>query len=222
MKKETILKLLPIAAMTFIIIFFGAAISRISIEDILNLAPANFLLAALLVWALYLLKSISIVFPILVLYISVGAIFPLAAAIFVNTVGLFVCITAPFFIGRFSGKGVIDALAAKYPKAKQLSGFSSQNAVFSSYILRIINLLPGDLVSMVLGASGMAYLPYCVGSMLGLLPVMVPAVLVGKNIDDPLSPSFLVPFAIILVISLISAFVYSRWQKHKKRGGGDA
>lgn len=217
MKKETILKCLPLAAMALIIVFFGAAISQISIADILNLAPKSFLLAALLVWGLYLLKSVSVVFPLMVLYISVGAIFPVVPALAVSAVGLLICITVPFFIGRFSGTEAVSKLTEKYPKAKKISDFSSDNAVFTSYILRIINLLPGDIVSMVLGASGMPFSPYCIGSMLGLLPVMIPAVIAGQNIEDPLSASFLVPFAIMAALSLCSALVYAKLQKRKKK-----
>lgn len=217
MKKGNLLKMLPLAAMVLIIVFFGAALKKISIDDILNLAPHNYLLAALMVWGLYALKSISVVFPLLVLYVSVGAIFPTIPALLVNTAGLLLSITIPFYIGRFSGASAVEALTSKYPKARQLSDYSTKNAVFSSYLLRIINLLPGDIVSMVLGASGMAYPAYSVGSMLGLLPVMIPAVLVGQNLQDPLSPRFLLPFAAMVVLSLASALWYSRRQKKNKK-----
>ncbi|MEG0018170.1 MAG: VTT domain-containing protein [Hydrogenoanaerobacterium sp.] len=218
MKKEKFLKLLPLIAMALIIIFFGAAIKNISTKDILSFAPKNLVLAAFLVWGLYLLKSVSVVFPLLVLYVSVGAMFPVLPAICINTVGLLLCITLPFFIGRFSGSEVVSSLTKKYSRVGQLSQFSLQNAVFSSYFLRIINLLPGDIVSIVLGASGMPYRSYCVGSMLGLLPVMIPAVLVGQNLSNPFSVGFLVPFVVILVISLASALLYSRWQKkHREK-----
>ena len=107
-------------------------------------------------------------------------------------------------------------LVARYPKARKLSDFSTDNAVFCSYLLRVVNLLPGDLVSMVLGASGMGYLPYTVGSLLGLCPVMVPAVLMGQNLAEPFSPQFWVPLVAIVLISLISSLLYNRYQKRKR------
>lgn len=213
--KEKLLRCLPLVAMALIIVLFGATLREITIEDILNFSPDNLLLAALVVLGLYALKSVSVVFPLMVLYISVGAMFPLLPAMFINCAGLLVCITIPFYIGRFSGSEVVGKLITKYPKAQKISDYSSENSVFFSYLLRIINLLPGDVVSMVLGASGMNFFAYAIGSMLGLLPVMIPAVIVGQNLDEPLSAGFWIPFVVIAVLSLASSLVYNRFRKRK-------
>ncbi|WP_312644206.1 VTT domain-containing protein [Hydrogenoanaerobacterium sp.] len=217
MKKEKVLKYLPLMAMALIIVLFGATLKKISIQNILSITPDNYLLAALTILGLYALKSVSVVFPLLVLYIAVGAIFPMLPAVLLNTVGLLICISIPYFIGRFSGSEAVSKLVEKYPKARQMSEYSSKNAVFLSYLLRVINLLPGDVVSMVLGASGMEFTSYTVGSMLGLLPVMIPAVLVGRSIENPLSLQFVVSFAAMIIISLGSTIWYNRRQKRKKR-----
>ena len=216
MKKETILKLLPFAAVVLIVVFFGATLSSVSIEDILHLTPDSYLLAALTFLGLYAVKSVSIVFPLVVLYLAAGAVFPLGGALLVSLLGLWLCVTIPFCIGRFSGREAVEKLAARYPKAQKLSDFFTGNAVFCSYLLRVVNLLSGDLVSMVLGASGMGYLPYTVGSLLGLCPVMVPAVLMGQNLAEPFSPQFWAPLVAIVLISLISSLLYNRYQKRKR------
>lgn len=215
--KEKLLKYLPLAAMALIVVLFGATLRKISMEDILNAVPDNMLLSVAAILALYAIKSVSIVFPLMVLYVSVGALFPVLPAILINAAGMLLCITIPFFIGRFSGREAVDKLVGKYPKAQKISDYSCENTVFFSYLLRIINLLPGDLVSMLLGASGMNYFAYGVGSMLGLVPVMIPAVLVGQNIDQPLSVAFLLPFGVIVLLSLASSIFYNRYRKRKQK-----
>lgn len=219
-KKEKLLRLLPPLAMVLIIAFFGATLRKVSLADIVSLAPDNYFLCFLLVLGLYALKSLSVVFPLLVLYISVGALFPLPLALLVNILGLFVCVTLPFLIGRFSGQEVVGRLIAKYPKAGRLTEYSTENAAFLSYLLRVINLLPGDLVSMALGAANTPFLQYAAGSLLGLLPVMIPSVLLGQNLDNPFSPQFLISFAAIAVVSLLSTVLFNRWQKKKRHGTG--
>lgn len=215
-RRDRFLKYLPLFAIVLMLVLFGATLSRISIDDIINLSPENYVLSVLMILGLYALKSISVVFPLMVLYISTGAILPTWLALVVNAVGLLICVTIPFCIGRFSGAEAVGRLTAKYPKAQRLADFSSQNTVFFSYLLRIINLLPGDLVSMLLGAANLPFLPYAAGSMLGLLPVMIPAVLVGQNLDNPLSAGFILPFVAMVGISLLSTVLYNRHLKKKK------
>lgn len=216
-QKDRWLRLMPIIAMALIILLFGSALRKISLQDILSYVPGNLFLAALALWGLYALKSISVVFPIVVLYLSAGALFDTGWGILVSLVGLLICITIPFFIGRFSGSDAVGRLVAKHPKAAKISEYSNENSVFFSYLLRVVNLLPGDLVSMTLGACGMPYLPYATGSLLGLVPVMIPTVVIGGNLDNPFSARFLIPFAVIVAISLASSLFYNRWQRRKKQ-----
>lgn len=217
MKRETLLKLLPPAAMVLIIVLFGGALRSVSLSDILSLAPDSYLLCFLLLVGLYALKSLSVVFPLLVLYVSAGALFPLPLALLTNAVGLFVCICIPYFVGRFSGREAVSRLLARHPKAARLSDYSMENALLFSYLLRVVNLLPGDLVSLMLGAAGTPFFRYAAGSMLGLLPVMIPATILGKNLDDPLSVEFIVSFAAIAVVSLVSTLLLRRYEKRKQK-----
>lgn len=217
MNREKLLKYLPLVAMAAIVVFFGAALKRISINDILSIAPHNYVLASLTILGLYAVKSVSVVFPLLVLYIAAGAMFPTLYAILLSAAGLFICIAIPYYIGRFSGSEAVGKLVKKYPKAQQLSDYSEKNGVFLSYLLRVVNILPGDIISMLLGASGMDFRTYAVGSILGLLPVMIPAVLVGKNLENPTSMQFILPFAVMIIISLASTVLYNRYKKRNRK-----
>lgn len=216
-RRDTILKYLPLLAIAGFLLLFGATLRSVSFEDILSFVPQNQLLAAVTLLALYALKSISIVFPLMALYISAGAIFPWWMAILINCAGLFVSITIPYYIGRFSGREAVERLIRKRPGAHKLWQYSTENTVFFAYLLRIINILPGDLVSMAMGASNIRYRDYAIGSMLGLLPTMIPAVFVGGNLEDPLSARFVIPFFLIVAISLISSIFYNRYEKRQRQ-----
>ncbi len=133
-------------------ILFGRYFRGITIEDILNFVPGSLPLAALVFMGIYAVKSVTVVFPLLVIYVSVGMIFPPFWAVAVNLCGLAVTVSIPYWIGRVSGSGAVERLVSRYRRAEQLSRFGARSGLFLSYLLRIINLLPGDLVSMYLGA----------------------------------------------------------------------
>ena len=162
---------------------------------------------------LYAVKSLSVVFPLLVLYVSAGVMFPIPAAIAVNLIGLFLCITLPYLIGRFSGRELADRLRDKYPKIARMDTLKRDNELFFAFFLRVINLLPDDIVSMVLGATKMKYGRYAAGSLLGLFPTMLAATFMGESILKPFSPTFLLSAGATVVISVVSFLVWRRTSK---------
>ena len=92
-----------------------------------------------------------------------------------------------------------------------------QNGVLVSYPLRVVSILPGDIVSMFLGAYGIRYPSYVIGSILGLTPIMVPATMMGSSITDPFSLRFLLSFLAMIAISLVSSLLCNRYMRKKKK-----
>lgn len=202
------MRVAPLLVMAGLVIFFGRHFQSLTVEDILNYTPENLWVAAGIFVGIYAFKSLTVVFPILVLYVAVGVIFPPLAGLLVNLIGLFVALSIPYWIGRFSGRGYMERLLYKFPKARQLLKRMTYNEWFVSYILRVINALPGDLVSMVLGSMGIRYFKYLIGSLIGMAPTMIAATLLGVTMTDPLSPGFFLSAGAIVLLSLVSLAVY--------------
>ena len=66
-------------------------------EDLLNYTPPSLLGAAVLLLCGYALKSLSVVFPLSLLYVAAGVMLPLWMAWGVNLLGLLVCNLCCFF-----------------------------------------------------------------------------------------------------------------------------
>ena len=194
----TIAKILPFVVMLALVALYLPNKDAVSVDSILRYTPDNLWLAALAVLAAYAVKSLSVFFPLLVLYAAAGLLFPLPAALLVNLSGLLVCVTIPYGIARIN-------------EIKRGSEF------FFAFFLRIIEFLPGDVVSMVLGASGMTYWKFAVGSLLGLLPVMVATTVAGSSLSDPTSPVFIVT-AVLVVLLSVGSFVLWRVVSRKNAG----
>ena len=123
----TIFKIVPFAVILICCILYARSGGEIKVEQILAYTPDNALLAALALIGLYAVKSLSVVFPLLVLYISAGVLFSAPIAILVNTAGLLVCLSVPYWIGRFSGKELVEKLTAR-PRNREKEPFCGREA----------------------------------------------------------------------------------------------
>lgn len=205
-----LLKVFPLVLAVILAALIGVGARRLTVEDILHFAPENLLLAAGVLIGIYAIKSLSVFFPLLLLYCSAGALFPPLMAVAVNLTGLFIAVNIPYWLGKLAGREWMQKFIRRYKKAAQAEKICSGNAWFSSFILRVVNLLPGDIVSLFLGAMDTAYLPYVTGSLAGMAPTMLAATLMGMNIADPLCWEFMLSAGFNLLIAAVSVTVYRR------------
>lgn len=184
-------------------------------EGLLHHAPRQPLVAAGFLLLLYAVKSLTMVFPIIVLNVVGGFLFDPLTAILVNSVGVAVELAIPYWVGRVSGSAVAQRLCHKHPRVDALASQTAENPFFSSFFLRLISCLPGDAVSLYFGAIRMPFGTYLWGSFLGTIPGVIPATLLGMSITDPTSPLFWLALALNAVLSAASFWAYWRWQKRK-------
>lgn len=201
------------AAAVLLLIVYG---EDITVQSVLSYMPEKPLLAAVLLLLLYAAKSISIIFPIIVLQIAGGHLFSPALALAVNFAGMVICLALPYGVGRFSGSETVQHLIERYPKIKKFLS-PSINPFFISFFLRITSCLPSDIVGMYLGASRIPFVSYIVGSSLGVLPGMICATIMGESIHDPRSPMFLFSLFITILLSALSFLVYFLYSRKGKK-----
>src|SRR5699024_7340525 len=141
-------KLTPLAAiilMTLIIlVIIRKSEEPLSVKAILKYTPENIILAACVLVLFFALKSLTIMFPLSLLYLSSGVLFTPFIAVIVSMIGLATTITIPYWIGRYSGEDIIRYIETRYPKVQKLAGYQNENAFFVCFITRIVGFLPGD------------------------------------------------------------------------------
>lgn len=207
---ETVHRALPLCLM-FVALGVGLYyLPEFTTQELVEIAPSNVAIAILMILAAYAVKSLAMVFPILAIYIAAGLLFPMPLALAVNIAGALLNAAIPYFIGRYSCSVTAEKLIAKHPKLRKADSWAKKNSVLSIYILRIVGFLPGDVVSLFCGASNVRPLPYFIGSLLGKLPVLILATIMGTQAENILSLKFLLPFAGLVVLSLCSSFLASR------------
>ena len=182
---------------------------------LLSAAPEHPLTAALFMLGLFALKSLSVVLPLWVLYLTAGLLFSPVWAILVSLFGLVFTFTIPYLLGWFQGPDAISQMRQRFPKADQFSRWQDSRPFFFSFFSRQIGILPGDLVSVYLGACHIPYPAYLLGGICGSLCSLLTTVLVGQNLRDPFSPAFWGALILRVIVAVGSMFWERYWTKSK-------
>lgn len=199
-------KLIPIAAIVVMGIIFTVTVKKsgqpLSVKTILRYTPENTILAAIILLAFFALKSLTVVFPLSILYFASGILFHSVAAALISTAGLAITITIPYWIGKYSGKQAVQEICQKYPKAEMVARYQETNTFFACFITRIVGFLPCDIVSIYFGACDTAYPIYLAAGVSGSLLSIITTTLLGEKISDPFSVEFII---VLLCRILVSA-----------------
>lgn len=214
---KRVVQIAPLVMIGVCVLLYFRFFRGVTIEDILEFTPENLWLAALVMIGLFALKSLSMFFPMLILIAASGSIFPsYLSAIAVNSIGVAVMLLIPYAIGRFAEREFVEGLISKNKNADKLREIKSENELFIAYFLRVINILPCDLVSMFLGSTGFGLVKYLAGSFAGVLPGMIATTIIGANMNDPTSPAFWIAVAAEVVFAATSTLAYYLYKKKNK------
>ena len=82
--------------------------------------------------------------------------------------------------------------------------------------LEDLGIRDGDIVSMYFGSVRGPYLTCLLGGLLGGLPSLLAATLLGASVSQPGSPAFWLALGITAGVSVFSLLGYLLWQKRQK------
>ena len=114
-KLLVMLRFVPLAVMACLIAVLAFSGRQLTAQQIFEYSPENPYLAAAFLVLLYALKSLSVVFPLLVLYLAGGLLFSAPVALAVNMLGTAVCLSLPYWVGRWSAGSMTGLLGIIAP-----------------------------------------------------------------------------------------------------------
>ncbi len=162
------------------------------------------LAAVAVILLLFSVKSVLPIIPFSVLFIGSGLVFSVPVAATVNAVGFGLLVSIQFLWGKRFGGGNAHKLVLRSKTLTRFMDFHGDGNKWMLLILRFIPFVPVGTLSKAYGATDMKYIPYVVLSVLGFLPRLISWSIVGTNITNPVTPGFLIPFAVLFAISGIS------------------
>ena len=214
--KKKLIPFIAIALMCIVSIFIEKITGEpLSVHTIIKYTPKDSILAAIVILFLYALKSLTVVFPLAILYLASGIIFPTWIAILINILGLAITFTIPYWIGRHFGDEAIEEIYTRFPKVKKVTKYQNSNAFFACFITRIVGFLPGDIVSIYFGACNTNFPVYLLGGISGCLLSIITTTIIGEKLNNPFTKEFLVVL-LIRIIVIIGAIVLNKKIKSTK------
>lgn len=170
-------------------------------------------------------KSFVLVLPPAVIMSISGYILPnFLTALVVNAIAVFLSLSIPFFLGKFTGAGMIDTLKGRFKPVKKVDDFMGTNEVVMTAIVKFSGIVPGDVSSLLFGAMDIPYKKYMAGSLLGNIPLILFYTFFGTLLKSVGEKPWVVsiPVAGIIVFLLISGFLTKKVVDKNKKNQGEA
>ncbi len=199
---------IPAAVLAAGIVFVWPRRHLLTAESIAALSPRQTAAAAAFLLVLYAVKGFSVVVPLSALEAAGGLVFPLPLALAVNAAGVAMAQAGPYLLGRRNREDPA-ALRRRWPRLWTLlaPGGHPDRGVF---LLRLAGAPPGDVVSFLLGTAGVPWRAYLAPGLLGSLPRIAAATLLGSALWEAGSPRFWLSLAAGGACTLLSLLLWRR------------
>ena len=208
-KKQKILwGLFLVAAWSTVIVLFLRHNGGFSAQELAHYQPDRPLLSCLVMLGLFALKSVDFLIHSGVLYAANGIMFPLPLALLLNTVGIMITVIPAYFLGKIWGPSVIETLCRKYPKLRIIADDQKGGSLAVAILLRTVGL-PIQVGSVYMGAANFRFGRFLLGSVLGLLPIMIPYTIMGESAGKIGSPAFVIALATEILLHFGSVLIFA-------------
>lgn len=157
-------------------------------------------------------KSFALVFPPAVLFALSGLLFGnLRQALLVNFVATALSLSLPYFMGRFTGKNMLETLSKRFKSVKKIDDFAAANDFAIVFIIKASGVMPSDLSSVIFGALGIPYKKYIIAANIGMLPLNIMWTLLGTygDLSNPLSYLYVLPILIFAIVCSVGIKKYT-------------
>lgn len=162
--------------------------------------------------AIFLLFAVKtfVPIPLPTICLIAGIVYPSQWSFIINLVGVSILLTTKYFMGKRFGGGAVEKLYNKNDTVKSILETKQGNGnPWLLFGLRITPYFPINMVSQVYGSMNCEYDKYLMVSLLGFLPKILSYTIIGQNVFDPFSLSFILPIIILLMISGISLISFN-------------
>ncbi len=169
----------------------------------------------------YLLKACTVVLvPQPLVYLLTGLLFSPVIA-FLLTIGfLSMEFSMDYFVGKKFGHRLMEKLTRRLRgRNRFLDKLLDDHTLDNFASIAALRLMPGistDSVSLIAGAKAIRFGRFFAASMVGCLPQAIAVTLMGSAADDPLSPGFLIPCAVLILVLGAALVVKKRMTSKRK------
>ncbi|MBR6335104.1 MAG: VTT domain-containing protein [Clostridia bacterium] len=205
------------AMLTVCIVFMAKNHISVKTADQLTLyLSGGVFTVALILIGFSFVKSFALIFPPAILFVLSGMVFDsFLLAVFVNFIATALSLILPYYLGRFTGRQMIEALTGRFKAIKKIDDFADANSFALVFIFKAGGLMPSDLSSLIFGAMNIPFGKYFIASNLGMLILNVLWTLLGSkgDLSNPFSYLYALP---ALVFAVVASVVMNKIKKKKQ------
>lgn len=164
-------------------------------------------LTVIVIALLYILRSLSPVYPFPALYIMTAMVFSPVHSFIINMAGMAFNIAFRYYTGVQMGEGFWNKVLHRYPDIDAVFQVDARGNPLVLFALRFVPVLPFSTISHLYGTFEYPFVKYMIISMAALVPRLVSYSFIGNNVYDPLSTRFFIPLIVLFFITGTSFFV---------------
>ena len=178
------------------------------LEELENKVAAldNRWLIIIVIFLLYLLRSLSVVYPYTIVYIISAMVFEPPVSFAINLLGMALTFAVRYFTGIQMGEGYLNKILKRYPTINSAFEAEGRGSPLVLFALRIVPFFPMNTVSQLYGTFEYPFVQYMLLSVGAMVPRLVSFSFIGNNVYDPLSSSFFVPLTVLFIFSGFAMF----------------
>lgn len=169
---------------------------RAVIDDLGLLGPAVFVVLFAL--------AATLLLPAAPFALAAGLLFGPVLGSATALVGATAGATGAFLLGRALGREAVARLGGR--RLAALDDHLATRGFLSLLVLRLVPLLPFNLLSVGSGVTGLRLRDYVLATAVGIVPGTVAYAAVGGTITDPASAAFLGSIVVLVLVSVIAGF----------------
>ena len=196
---------------TVILIKYRTELKHINFKHLKKFIKSYGKFSSLCFIIIYSLKPILFIVPTSLLTVIAGNIFGPFVGLALSMFSSFIAASIAFYLARFFGKPFVDKLIGE--KTLKLDDNIEKNGFIIMLLMRLSIVFPFDPLCYASGLTKIKYRDFILGTMLGILPEMLVYSFMGKNISHPFSKVFILPILFVMLLALISYYVYKKYKK---------
>ncbi len=136
---------------------------------------------------------------------AAGLLFGPVLGTVVTVIGATIGATAAFFLGRWLGRDAVRSIAGG--GADRVDGFIGASPLKSVLALRLLPVLPFNLVNYGAGLTRLPARDYVLGTAVGIIQGSILFVTAGSSLDNPGSARFFVSVGLLAVFMVVSGLM---------------
>jgi len=190
-------------------------------------ALGNHWLIIIVMFLLYILRSMTPIYPYAALYIITGMVFEAKWALLIDFAGMAFNVAFRYYTGIQMGEGWMNKVLKRHPAIRTAFTTDGKSDPWVLFALRFVPIFPFNTVSQLYGSFEYPFVKYFLISMGALFPRLISYTYIGNNVYDPLSGRFYIPLIVLFILSGTSFFfmqgvlgLTTRFSRKNKRNTG--